>query len=104
MVAGYNRSVDSEIIGDLRRLCVIFDHVEKLLHLAASLHRTFLQAPRLSETIFNSFYDFYLPKMGTGSVSSNVEKVKISFFVFLLINNFFFVDSLFLLKFQNGYS
>ncbi|KAI5679747.1 hypothetical protein M9H77_00974 [Catharanthus roseus] len=70
----YNRSVDSEIIGDLRRLCVIFDHVEKLLHLAASLHRTFLQAPRLSETIFNSFYDFYLPKMGTGSVSSNVEK------------------------------
>ncbi|KAJ6671009.1 RAB3 GTPASE-ACTIVATING PROTEIN CATALYTIC SUBUNIT [Salix viminalis] len=63
-------SGNSETIEDLRRLCVIFEHVEKLLTLAASLHRKFLQAPRLSETIFSDYYNFYLPRMGTASTES----------------------------------
>ncbi|KAJ6409353.1 hypothetical protein OIU84_008947 [Salix udensis] len=63
-------SGNSETIEDLRRLCVIFEHVEKLLTLAASLHRKFLQAPRLSETIFSDYYNFYLPRMGTASTGS----------------------------------
>ncbi|KAJ6692257.1 hypothetical protein OIU79_014085 [Salix purpurea] len=63
-------SGNSETIEDLRRLCVIFEHVEKLLALAASLHRKFLQAPRLSETIFSDYYNFYLPRMGTASTGS----------------------------------
>eukprot|EP00258_Populus_trichocarpa_P048488 XP_024464507.1 rab3 GTPase-activating protein catalytic subunit isoform X3 [Populus trichocarpa] len=63
-------SGNSETIEDLRRLCVIFEHIEKLLTLASSLHRTFLQAPRLSETIFTDYYNFYLPRMGTGSPGS----------------------------------
>lgn len=70
----YNRSLDSDTIGDLRQLCVIFEHVEKLITVAASLHRKFLKAPRLSESIFSDFHNYYLPKMGTGSMSSNLEK------------------------------
>lgn len=65
---------DSEIIEDVRRLCVVFEHVEKLLTLAASLYRKFLQAPRLREAIFSDYYNFYLPKMGTGSVGGDVHK------------------------------
>ncbi|XP_028112330.1 rab3 GTPase-activating protein catalytic subunit isoform X2 [Camellia sinensis] len=64
-------SVDSEITEDVKRLCVVFEHVEKLLTVAASLHRKFLQAPRLSEVIFSDYYDFYLPTMGTGAVAGN---------------------------------
>ncbi|KAL5580672.1 hypothetical protein UlMin_013114 [Ulmus minor] len=67
-------SADSETIEDLRRLSGIFEHVEKLLTVAASLHRKFLQAPRLSEAIFSDFYNFYLPRMGTGSTVDRVEK------------------------------
>ncbi|KAI7983354.1 Rab3 GTPase-activating protein catalytic subunit [Camellia lanceoleosa] len=63
--------VDSEITDDVKRLCVVFEHVEKLLTVAASLHRKFLQAPRLSEVIFSDYYDFYLPTMGTGAVAGN---------------------------------
>lgn len=59
-------TMDSEIIEDLRRLCAVFEHVEKLVTLAASLHRKFLQAPRLSVAIFTDFYKFYLPRTGTG--------------------------------------
>ena len=72
-------SGNSETIEDLRRLCVIFEHAEKLLTLAASLHRKFLQAPRLSETIFSDYYNFYLPRMGTASTGSLKvdEKVKL---------------------------
>ncbi|KAK2643403.1 hypothetical protein Ddye_025166 [Dipteronia dyeriana] len=58
---------NSETIEDLRRLCVVFEHVEKLLTLAASLHRKFLHAPCLSEAIFSDYYNYYLPKMGMGS-------------------------------------
>ncbi|KAL7209346.1 hypothetical protein ACSBR1_030973 [Camellia fascicularis] len=63
--------VDSEITEDVKRLCVVFEHVEKLLTVAASLHRKFLQAPRLSEVIFSDYYDFYLPTIGTGAVAGN---------------------------------
>ncbi|KAL7582915.1 hypothetical protein Lser_V15G42165 [Lactuca serriola] len=66
---------DMEIIQDVKRLCVVFEHVEKLLTLAASLHRKFLNAPRLSQTIFNEFYNLYAPKMGkVGLVSHEVRK------------------------------
>ncbi|XP_059431340.1 uncharacterized protein LOC132164795 [Corylus avellana] len=67
-------SAGSEIIGDLRRLCGILEHVEKLLTVAASLYSKFLQAPRLSEAIFSDYYNYYLPRMGTGSVGENVQK------------------------------
>ncbi|KAK2982727.1 hypothetical protein RJ640_025143 [Escallonia rubra] len=66
--------VDDEISGDLRRLCAVFEHVEKLLTVAASLHRKFLEAPRLSEAIFSDFYNLYLTRMGTGSVRGDVNK------------------------------
>lgn len=70
-------SADSDFIEDSLRLCVIFEHVEKLLTLAASLHRKFMQAPRLSEAIFNDFFNFYLPKMGTVTAGADNNKVKI---------------------------
>ncbi|WVY89455.1 hypothetical protein V8G54_034969 [Vigna mungo] len=66
-------SADSETIEDLRRLCVVFQHVQKLLTLAASLHRKFLQAPRLAREIFSDFYNFYIPRMGIGLIE---EKAK----------------------------
>ncbi|KAI7979200.1 Rab3 GTPase-activating protein catalytic subunit [Camellia lanceoleosa] len=68
-------SVDSEITEHVKRLCVVFEHVEKLLAVAASLHCKFLQAPRLSEVIFSDYYDFYLPTMGTGAVAGNRDMV-----------------------------
>ncbi|XP_022150875.1 rab3 GTPase-activating protein catalytic subunit [Momordica charantia] len=70
---GNRLSAESEVIDDLRRLCVVFEHVEKLMALAASLHRKLLQAPRLSEAIFKDYYDFYLPRMGTGSSGNKFE-------------------------------
>ncbi|XP_065880724.1 uncharacterized protein [Euphorbia lathyris] len=70
-------SGNSETFEDLRRLGVIFEHVEKLLTLAASLHRKFMQAPRLSEEIFTSYYDFYVPRMGTGSLDLDEKEWKI---------------------------
>ncbi|KAI7989290.1 putative UDP-N-acetylglucosamine--peptide N-acetylglucosaminyltransferase SPINDLY [Camellia lanceoleosa] len=70
-------SVNSEITEDVKWLCVVFEHVEKLLTVAASLHRKFLQAPRLSEVIFSDYYDFYLPTMGTGTVAGNRDMVKL---------------------------
>nr|GMD17356.1 rab3 GTPase-activating protein catalytic subunit isoform X1 [Ipomoea batatas] len=59
--------VDAETIDDLKRLSSIFEHVEKLVTLAVSLHRKFMHAPRLSEAIFNDYINFYIPKMGTAS-------------------------------------
>ncbi|XP_049409845.1 uncharacterized protein LOC125873043 isoform X1 [Solanum stenotomum] len=67
-------SVGTEDIEDLKRLCAIFGHVESLITLAASLHQKFLQAPRLSESIFNDYYNFYLPKMGTVSIGGDEKK------------------------------
>ncbi|KAF3653540.1 Rab3 GTPase-activating protein catalytic subunit isoform 2 [Capsicum annuum] len=69
-----NLSVSTEDIEDLKRLCTIFAHVENLITFAASLHQKFLQAPRLSESIFNDYYNFYLPKMGTTSIGGDEKK------------------------------
>ncbi|KAE9615133.1 hypothetical protein Lal_00048129 [Lupinus albus] len=65
---------DSETIEDLRRLCVVFEHIEKLLTLAASLHRKLLRAPRLSREIFSDFYNLYIPRMGKGLIEETVKK------------------------------
>ena len=69
-------SAESETIDNLRRLSVAFERVEKLLTLAASLHRKFLQAPRLSREIFSDYYDFDISKMGKGLAGDIDEKVK----------------------------
>ncbi|KAG6793019.1 hypothetical protein POTOM_002190 [Populus tomentosa] len=53
-------SGNSETTEDLRRLRVIFENVEKLLTLAVSLHRKFMQAPCLSEAIFTDHQNFYI--------------------------------------------
>lgn len=74
----------SEIIEDLRRLCVVFEHVDKLLTVAASLHHKFLQVPRLSEVIFSDYYNFYQPKMGSGSVRGSGDMVNSPISVFTL--------------------
>uniref|UniRef100_A0A7N0RFL3 Rab3 GTPase-activating protein catalytic subunit n=1 Tax=Kalanchoe fedtschenkoi TaxID=63787 RepID=A0A7N0RFL3_KALFE len=66
----------SEILQDLQQLCTTFGHVEKLVTLAASLHRKLSQAPRLSEAIFNEYFNAYLPRMGTPSVNSQKEPVE----------------------------
>ncbi|CAL5337598.1 unnamed protein product [Camellia sinensis] len=70
-------SIDSEITEDVKRLCVVFEHVEKLLTVAVSLHHKFLQAPRLLAVIFSDYYDFYLPTIGTGAVAGNRDMVKL---------------------------
>ncbi|XP_016450240.2 uncharacterized protein LOC107775079 isoform X2 [Nicotiana tabacum] len=67
--------VDAEDIKDLKRLCTTFAHVENLITLAASLHRKFMQAPRLSESIFNDYDNFHVPKLGTVSIGRDVKKV-----------------------------
>ncbi|XP_012462559.1 uncharacterized protein LOC105782397 isoform X1 [Gossypium raimondii] len=67
-------SGNSEKIGDLKRLCVALEHVEKLLTLAASLRHKFIQAPRVYEAIFSDYYDFYLPNMGKGSADVDIQK------------------------------
>ncbi|KAI4305343.1 hypothetical protein L6164_028714 [Bauhinia variegata] len=67
-------SADSEHFEDLGRLCVVFEHVEKLLTVAASLHRKFLEAPRLPREIFSDFYNFYAPRMGTSTTEDTIVK------------------------------
>ncbi|XP_020273747.1 rab3 GTPase-activating protein catalytic subunit isoform X2 [Asparagus officinalis] len=70
-----NHSLEkSELIGDLFQLCRVFEHIEKLLILAASVRRKLLDAPRLSEAIFNDYFNYYLPKMGTSSASICYDK------------------------------
>ncbi|XP_040946363.1 rab3 GTPase-activating protein catalytic subunit isoform X7 [Gossypium hirsutum] len=64
----------SDTIEDLQRLCVVFEHVEKLLILAASLHRRFRQVPQISEAIFSNYYNFYLPTMGIGLADVDTQK------------------------------
>ncbi|XP_073019709.1 uncharacterized protein [Primulina eburnea] len=61
-------------IEDLTRLCTTFEHIEKLILLAASLHHKFLQSPHLAQAIFNDYYNYYLPKMGTGSAQGDTQK------------------------------
>lgn len=56
----------SETIEDLRRLALIFGNVERLLHLAAFLHRKFFLARSLSDAIFSEFFKHSTRRMGTG--------------------------------------
>lgn len=81
-VTASNLSIDTEDIQDLKRLCAIFEHVEKLITLAASLYPKFMNAPRLLESIFNDCYNFYAPRMGTVSTVSEVKKVYLTCFLF----------------------
>ncbi|KAK9756769.1 hypothetical protein RND81_01G120100 [Saponaria officinalis] len=67
-------SQDSEILGDLRRLCTVFEHVERLTIMAASLHRKFINAPRLCNAISRDYYSFYLPRMANGAVESDFDQ------------------------------
>ncbi|XP_018473051.2 uncharacterized protein LOC108844314 isoform X2 [Raphanus sativus] len=62
-----------QTVKDLRRLCVVFEHVEKLVTVAASLHKKFLETPRLAQVIFSDFYGTYVPIMG---INSNDEENK----------------------------
>ncbi|KAI4368913.1 hypothetical protein MLD38_017416 [Melastoma candidum] len=63
----------SETIEDLRRLALIFGNVERLLHLAAFLHRKFFQARSLSDAIFSGFFSHSARRMGTG-LTKEVEE------------------------------
>ncbi|CAN8301333.1 unnamed protein product [Cochlearia groenlandica] len=63
----------AQTVKDLRRLCVVFEHVEKLVTVAASVHRKFFEAPRLAQVIFSEFYGIYVPLMG---IHSNDEETK----------------------------
>ncbi|XP_074267812.1 uncharacterized protein LOC141591404 isoform X2 [Silene latifolia] len=67
-------SPDGEIFGDLRRLSVIFEHIERLTIMATSLHRKFIHAPRLCSAIFGDYYNFYLPRMGNGAMPSDFDQ------------------------------
>ncbi|KAJ6835674.1 rab3 GTPase-activating protein catalytic subunit isoform X1 [Iris pallida] len=66
---GNNLPEKAEFIGDLQHTCRVFEHIEKLLIFAASIHSKLLDAPRLSVVVFNDVFNFYLPKMGTTSAS-----------------------------------
>ncbi|KAH9601980.1 hypothetical protein KSS87_000353 [Heliosperma pusillum] len=67
-------SLDSETFGDLRRPSVIFEHIERLTIMATSLHRKFIQAPRLCSAMFGDYYNFYLPRMGNGEMQSDFDQ------------------------------
>ncbi|CAJ1960459.1 unnamed protein product [Sphenostylis stenocarpa] len=67
-------SGDSETIEDLRRLTGTFERVEKLLTLAASLHRKLIKAPRLSREIFSDYYKFYIQTTAKGFTEDIIEK------------------------------
>jgi hypothetical protein len=71
----------SDLGGDLKRLGLVFEHIEKLLILAASVHRKLIDAPRLAQAIFTDYFNYYLPKMGTTLESICYEKVNSRFFV-----------------------
>lgn len=94
MYAANSLFVDAEDIKDLKRLCTTFAHVENLITLAASLHRKFMQAPRLSESIFNDYDNFHVPKLGTVSIGRDVQKVRFFALVLslLLFQDFFFPE------------
>lgn len=64
----------SDLAGDLKRLCQVFEHIEKLLIFAASIHRKLIDAPRLAQSIFADYFNYYLPKMGTSLESICYEK------------------------------
>ncbi|XP_042017367.1 rab3 GTPase-activating protein catalytic subunit-like isoform X2 [Salvia splendens] len=66
-----NTATDTEVLEDLRRLSTTFEHIEKLVLLAASLHVKFLQSPYLGQAIFTDCFNFYLPNMGTSSANAH---------------------------------
>ncbi|KAI4994645.1 hypothetical protein ZWY2020_034286 [Hordeum vulgare] len=68
------KSGTSDLAGDLKRLCQVFEHIEKLLIFAASVHRKLADAPRLAQSIFTDYFNYYLPKMGTSLESICYEK------------------------------
>lgn len=74
-MTGNNLSYKEELTCDLKRLCVVFGHIERLIIFAASIHRKLLDIPRLSEAIFNDYFNYYLPKMGTSFESICYDKV-----------------------------
>jgi len=74
ILKGNNLSDKEELTVDLKRLCVVFGHIERLLIFAASIHRKLLDIPRLSEAIFNDYFNYYLPKMGTSFESICYDK------------------------------
>lgn len=76
-------SAGSETIEDVRRLSTIFGHVEKLMIVAASLHRKFLHAPSIAEAIFNDYHKFHSRKMGTSTIGEDDKTVRMS-----LLTNF----------------
>ncbi|XP_051121340.1 uncharacterized protein LOC127244849 isoform X3 [Andrographis paniculata] len=65
---------DDEVIEDLNGLCSTFKHIEKLILLAASLHRKFLQSPQLAQAISSDCFDYYLPTMGTAASAGSTKK------------------------------
>ncbi|KAJ4793115.1 Rab3 GTPase-activating protein catalytic subunit [Rhynchospora pubera] len=71
---GKQHNDKDELVGDLKQLCTVFEHIEKLVILAASIYRKLADAPRLSEAIFTDYFNFYLPKMGTGLTSICYDK------------------------------
>lgn len=75
----------SDLSGDLKRLCQVFEHIEKLLILAASVYRKLTDAPRLSQAIFADYFNYYLPKMGTSLESVCYEKVSTILYRCLLL-------------------
>lgn len=86
-------SGDSETIEDLRRLSTIFGHVEKLMTVAASLHRKFLHAPSIAEAIFSDYHKFHSRKMGTSLNGEDDKTVRMPLLVdliMILVNTFFF--------------
>uniref|UniRef100_A0A0E0KCH2 Rab3 GTPase-activating protein catalytic subunit n=1 Tax=Oryza punctata TaxID=4537 RepID=A0A0E0KCH2_ORYPU len=64
----------SDLSDDLKRLCQVFEHIEKLLILAASIHRKLTDAPHLAQATFADYFNYYLPKMGTSLESVCYEK------------------------------
>ncbi|KAK6144697.1 hypothetical protein DH2020_021517 [Rehmannia glutinosa] len=70
----HNASINSDDIEDLQRLCATFEHIEKLILLAASLHRKFFNSPHLAQAFFSDCYDYYLPNMGTASAHGDTNK------------------------------
>ncbi|KAM1254937.1 hypothetical protein ACFX2G_029818 [Malus domestica] len=61
-------SAGSETIEDIRQLCSVFEHVEKPLIVAASLHMASSCKPYDSMiAIFSDCCSFYFPRMGTSS-------------------------------------
>ncbi|KAL6580892.1 hypothetical protein OROMI_006815 [Orobanche minor] len=65
---------DNDNIGDLRRLCITFEHIEKLILLAASLRSKFLHSLHLAQAIFSDCYEYYQLNMGTGSEQGGIKK------------------------------